>query len=97
MPCAGPFSTTNSAAEHGIGPFQPQIVIEQLRGFRRQGEKAQLAALAVHAELCFGKQYVFRVQSQNLGRAKSMHEHQAHDGQIACVVEAGPEARYFID
>ena len=26
-----------------------------------------------------------------------MHEHQAHDGQVARGTEAGPEARHFID
>src|ERR1039458_4778609 len=32
-----------------IGPFQAQIVIDQLRGLRCEGEEAQLAALAPHA------------------------------------------------
>jgi hypothetical protein len=59
----------------GIGPFQAQIVIDQLRGLRRQWEEAQLVTLAAHAELTFGKQHVLRIKSQYFGRAKPLHEH----------------------
>jgi hypothetical protein len=38
----------------GIGPLQPQIVIQQLNGFRGQRQKAKFVALAAHAELGFG-------------------------------------------
>ena len=64
-PRAGPLRETNSAAVQGSGPFQPQIVIEQLNGFRRQRQEASLAAFAAHADLRFGKQHIVPIQSQD--------------------------------
>jgi hypothetical protein len=93
----GAFQHDEQCGGAGIGPLQAQIVIEQLRGFRRQREEAQLAALAAHAELAFGNNTSSRIQSYDFGGAESMHEHQAHDGQVARVMKTGPEARHFID
>ncbi len=75
VPRAGPLSTTNSAAQQTIGPFQAQIVIDQLRGLRSQGEKAHFAALAAHTELASGEQDIVAVQGYDFGRAETMHEH----------------------
>ena len=61
-----------------------------------RGQEAQLAALAAHAQLGFGEQHVVRIQSQHFGGAQSVHEHQAHDGQVARGAEAGPKARHLI-
>ena len=99
MRCAacGPFQHHEQCRRAGIGPLHAQIVIEQLRGFRRQGQQAQLVALAAHAKLTFGQQHIVAVQGHDFGGAKPMHEHQAHDGQVARVAETGPEARHFID
>ena len=72
-------------------------MIEQLRGFRSQGQQAQLVALAAHAELAFGQQHVIAVQGHHFGGAESVHEHQADDGQVARVAKTCPEARHFID
>ena len=79
-----------------IGPFQPQIVIEQLDGFRRQRKEAKFTAFAANANLCFGKQCVVPIQSQHFGRPQPLQEHQTHDGQVARCTEAGPEARHLI-
>jgi hypothetical protein len=51
----GSFQGDEQRGGTGIGPLQPQIVIQQLNGFRSQGQKAKFVALAVHAELGFGK------------------------------------------
>jgi len=96
VPRAGPFQHDEQRLRAGIGPFQSQIVIDQLSGFRGEGEEAELVAFASYAELGFGQQYVVRTQSQHFGGSESMHEHQAHDGQVARGVETGPEARHFI-
>jgi len=58
-----------------MGPFQPQIAIAQLHGLRSQPKKAKFAAFAVHAELCFGKQHVVRIQSQNFGGPQTLQKH----------------------
>ena len=72
-------------------------MIDQLRSLRCEREEAQLATLAAHAELTFGKQDVLRIKSQYFGGPESMHEHQAHDSQVARVMETGPEACHLID
>ena len=93
----GTFQHDKQRLRAWVGPFQAQIVIDQLRGLRCEGEEAQLVALAANAELSFGQQHILRVQSQHLGGAKPMHEHQADDGQVARGMEACPEACHFID
>jgi len=72
-------------------------VIEQLRGFRRQGQQAQLVPLAAHRKLPFGEQHIITVQGHHFGGAEPLHQHQADDGQVASVSKTGPEARHFID
>ena len=59
----------------GIGPLQPQIVIQQLNGLRGQRKQAKFVALAAHSELGFGKQCVLRIQSQNFGGPQSLEKH----------------------
>ena len=44
-----------------IGPFQAQIMVEQLNGFRSERQKANLAAFAMDANLPFGKQEVIAI------------------------------------
>ena len=61
-----------------------------------KGRKRSLLPLPRTRKLGFGKQHVFRIQSQHFGGAKPMHEHQAYDGQVARGTEAGPESRHFI-
>jgi len=55
-------------------------VIHQLNGLRSQRQKAKFAPFAAHAELCFGKQNVVTIQSQNFGGSQALQEHQAHNG-----------------
>ena len=96
-PRARSFQRDEQRGAAGIGPFQPQIVIEQLNGFRRQRQEAQFAAFAANADLRFGKQHVVPVQSQHFAGPQPLQEHQADDGQVARGAEAGPEARHLID
>ena len=84
-----PFQHHEQCSRARIGPFQTQIVIDQLSGLRCERKEAQLVALATHAELAFREQYIVAVQGHDFGRAESVHEHQAHDGQIARVAEVG--------
>jgi hypothetical protein len=46
------------------GPFQPQIVIEQLSCFRSQRQEAGLITLAAHADLRFRQQQIVRFRSR---------------------------------
>ena len=67
LPSRGSFQRNEKRSTTGIGPFQPHVMIEQLNGFWRQREKPQLAPFAANAQLPFGKEYVVRIQSQDLG------------------------------
>ena len=66
LPSRGSFERNEKCSATRVGPFQPHVMIKQLNGFRCQREEPQLAAFAANAQLPFGKQKVFRVQSQNL-------------------------------
>lgn len=55
------FQRDEKSGGAGIGPFQAQIMVEQLNRFGSERQKADLAAFAMDADLPFGKQEVIAV------------------------------------
>ena len=66
------FQRNEQSGGRGCGPFQPQIVIQQLNGFRSQRKKADLIALAAHADLGFRQQQIVPIQIQDFVGAESL-------------------------
>ena len=60
------FERNEQSAGRGGGPFQPQIVIQQLNRFRSQRQEAGLITLAAHADLRFRQQQIVAIQSPAL-------------------------------
>jgi hypothetical protein len=57
----GAFQRDEERACAGIGPFQPQIVIQQLYGFRRPRQEAKFVPFTPNPELGFGEQHVVSI------------------------------------
>src|ERR1035437_6336542 len=64
------------------GPFQEQVMIQQLDGLWSQRQPARFVSLAAHAHLRFGKQQVLTVECEHLTGAQAIKEHRSDDGQI---------------
>src|SRR6516225_7904040 len=97
LAACGAFQRDEQRGGTGVGPLQPEIVIEELNGLWRQWKEPKLVAFAANAELAFGKQQVIAIQGQNFRGAQSLHEHQTDNREIASQTETGPEPRHLID
>ena len=65
--------------------------MQDLEGFRRQGQDTPLVAFAEDAEVCFGGREVFELELENLAGAQTIKQHQSDDGQIAKGAKTSPE------
>jgi hypothetical protein len=65
--------------ERGVGerPFQPQIFMEHLKDFGRQGQDALPIALAENPHLRLGQLEGLELESQDFARAQTIEQHQA--------------------
>src|SRR4029450_8707847 len=74
------------------GPFQSKIMIEQLECVVCERQDANLGAFAGYTDLRVADEQVIDIQCQDFTRAEAVQDHEAHDGEIARVPEAGTEA-----
>ena len=84
--------------ERGVGEraFEPQIFVEDLENFRRQGHDALLVSFAKNPHLRIGQLEILQLESQHFTGAQAIEQHQAYQGEIAKGAKAVPESGDFV-
>src|ERR1019366_5096673 len=72
--CRSPFREPPKSDRHPVG-MVIAIISESRSASLRNADRHRSEYAAMHAELCFGKQQVVRIQSQNFGGPQSLQEH----------------------
>ena len=82
------FQADEQGGRVGPRPFRALVVGEDFEDLRGQWQQALLVAFTGHPDLTLRELYVFPLQGQDLTRAQTVEEHQAHQGDIPAGAKA---------